>query len=140
MSLVSMLPALWLTACGQPVGPMADYILTVEGEVPELGPDAIIEFEMHSYSRSVASGTSLEPDCLLEAEGCLLSFGTGGLGRSGADLVVWLDAQGDDDGDYFRALVDHDLIHFGRIDFHSLPWDTPHEIVLVEPDEALGAE
>ena len=117
-----------------------DIEVVAVAELPEFGPDTQLQVASYSRSKSAAALMSAGAECLVDPGYCDLTYEVGGLGQSGVDTYVWLDVDGNDEGDLHKALVDDDLLGYHFVDVHALPFDTPVGVDLDLPSVVVDAE
>ncbi len=134
-----LIPVLALSACGIPAKPF-DLVVASNVDLASFEAHSILQVRMEAQSGSVASQMPADAECLLDPGYCELVPDASGMGGGSLTGIVWLDLDGDDDGDPQRALLDHDLIGDFRLDVRDLPYDHPLEVVLDEPEAIYDAE
>jgi len=130
---VTSLFTLAVVGCiGLPSNPV-DVLVESNIAIPAFDETTLLQIMMVSQTRSATSRWATDAGCLLDPGYCDVVVDTGGLGVRLVDLTIWLDVDGDDEGDFYEALADGDPIGFLTFDPPSGPLEYPLLVTLDEP-------
>jgi len=133
-----------LTGCGFPPIPL-DLRVSTDVDLPPLEEGTMLE--LSTRTKDTHSRTYRDASCLVDPGWCELQLDVSMMGCRYPELclrrlegTLWLDLDGDDDGDELLALVDGDPIAYFDVEIAWLPLEEPLEIVLDWPEAVLEAD